>query len=372
VDLQEYIQKRDFSPIDQGLAIKWLIELITIIKEVHKKNLFHRDIKPSNIMLRLTGELVLIDFGTARFISQTVIKQYGGVTGVVSAGYTPLEQINNNAIPQSDFYALGRTFVFLLTGKEPNDPAVYDYHHDESRWRHIRPDILQEFANLIDEMMADRPKNRPANATIILQRLTKIDKQFQKVKQKSNALGQNKNNGQNGAIALQTGNIKPGNIKPGNIKPGNIKLANIQPIGLGFWLKWVTVTTVGAPLIWFPLGFFQWRMLKRAGYPAGWWVLATPIGCLGGLATGFLAGYSVGGLVTGAAVFGATVGIMQWLVLRRLVKNADSWVWINSASAAVSLVVGATQGGFIGFLMSFGLFGALTGTALIWLLKRPI
>jgi serine/threonine protein kinase len=360
VDLQEYIEKRDFSPIDQALAIKWLTELVVIIKEVHKKNMFHRDIKPSNIMLRLTGELVLIDFGTVRFISQTVIKQYGRVTGVVSAGYTPLEQINNNAIPQSDFYALGRTFVFLLTGKEPIDPEVYDHNQDESRWRRLRPDILAELANLIDEMMAEKPKDRPANAGIILQRLAKIDKEFQRVQKKGQKgqKGQKGNNGQKGAIAAQ--------------QPTNSKLANIQPVGLGFWLKWVTVTTVGAPLIWFPLGFFQWRMLKRVGYPAGWWVLVTPIGCFGGLAVGSLAGYSIGGFLAGAAVFGAIVGIMQWLVLRRLVKNADFWVWINAASAAISLSVGIAQGGFIGFIISFGLFGALTGTALIWLLKRPI
>ena len=39
------------------------------------------------------------------------------ITSVVSPGYTPLEQINGRAVPQSDFYALGR-FVCVSPHRE--------------------------------------------------------------------------------------------------------------------------------------------------------------------------------------------------------------------------------------------------------------
>ncbi len=60
-----------------------------ILDKVHSQNFFHRDIKPSNIMLRSSGQLALIDFGTARRVTQTVVNQQGGVTGIISAGFTP-------------------------------------------------------------------------------------------------------------------------------------------------------------------------------------------------------------------------------------------------------------------------------------------
>ena len=71
-------------------------------------------------MCKPNGQLVLIDFGTAREVSATYFAKVGqgqNVTGIVSPGYTPPEQTNGKAVPQSDFFALGRTFVYLLTGK---------------------------------------------------------------------------------------------------------------------------------------------------------------------------------------------------------------------------------------------------------------
>jgi serine/threonine protein kinase len=173
MDLRQYMEKRGQRPIDQKLAIDWLKELVTILGKVHDKNFFHRDIKPPNIMMRSTGELVLIDFGTAREVTATVLEQKGYVTKIESEGYSPQEQLEYNAIPQSDFFALGRTFVALLTGKEPHD--LYDSFHRELHWRNHVPEISPLLANLIDEMMAHKPSQRPANTQVILQRLSEIE-----------------------------------------------------------------------------------------------------------------------------------------------------------------------------------------------------
>ena len=81
---------------------------------VHEQNYFHRDIKPSNIMLRSNGHLALIDFGTAREATTTYYfaHQQHQVTGINSPGYTPNEQINYQAVPQSDFF-LPRVLLLL-------------------------------------------------------------------------------------------------------------------------------------------------------------------------------------------------------------------------------------------------------------------
>ncbi|MBD2268581.1 SUMF1/EgtB/PvdO family nonheme iron enzyme [Anabaena sp. FACHB-1391] len=176
-DLEKYMQKRGLRPINQTTAIEWLKDLIIILEQVHNKDFFHRDIKPSNIMLRSeSAELVLIDFGTVRKVTSTVFKQQGGVTGIISAGYTPSEQINHNAVPQSDFFALGRTFVYLLTGKEPLDPIIYDSYNERLNWRNHAPQISSMLADLLDDMMQRLYKDRPQNTQVILQRIAAIEK----------------------------------------------------------------------------------------------------------------------------------------------------------------------------------------------------
>ncbi|MBF2008699.1 MAG: protein kinase [Chlorogloeopsis fritschii C42_A2020_084] len=99
MDLQKWMENREMRPIHQTLAIQWLKELVTILNRVHSQNFFHRDIKPSNIMLRADGDLALIDFGTVRQVTgtyQAKIAAGQNITGIISTGYTPPEQINQN------------------------------------------------------------------------------------------------------------------------------------------------------------------------------------------------------------------------------------------------------------------------------------
>ncbi|NJM88281.1 MAG: serine/threonine protein kinase [Hydrococcus sp. RU_2_2] len=173
LDLKEYITRRG-SCITEKRAIQWMIQLVSILKEIHDRNFFHRDIKPSNIMIRADGQLVLIDFGTAREVTETYMskRSEGQVTGLFSAGYSPLEQLNGQAVPQSDFFALGRTFVFLITGKHPSE--FYDSYVDHLNWRDAIPSLSPIFTDFLDRLMARLPSQRPQSAKIILQELEEI------------------------------------------------------------------------------------------------------------------------------------------------------------------------------------------------------
>ena len=174
LDLYKYLKQRDNRPIDEKLAIEWLKELTIILQQVHNQNFFHRDIKPPNIMLRSDGGLALIDFGTARQVTGTYVAKQavGQVTGIISSGYTPPEQMNGQAMQQSDFFALGRTFVYLLTARDPNQ--FYDSKTDELQWRDAVSDISPKFADFLDRMMARLPSQRPQNTVEILQELAEI------------------------------------------------------------------------------------------------------------------------------------------------------------------------------------------------------
>lgn len=171
INLEQWLTKRD--RLSQHLALNWLRQLIEIIEILHKNKFFHRDIKPSNIILTPDGRLVLIDFGSVRGITDTYlpkIKQQT-ITAIISGGYTPPEQIDGKAVPQSDFYALGRTFVHLLTGKSPLE-LPKDARTGKLIWKNLAPQISRSLADFLDEMMAFSPFDRPQDTVVILKSLT--------------------------------------------------------------------------------------------------------------------------------------------------------------------------------------------------------
>ncbi|BFM41231.1 protein kinase [Synechocystis sp. LKSZ1] len=169
--IEDYLSKRDYRPISEQAAVRWLQELIEILALVHSANYFHRDIKPANIMLRSSGQITLIDFGTAREETQTYLQKLSGqgVTGIVSVGYTPHEQAHGHAEYRSDFFSVGRTFVFLLTGKTPDQ--FQDSLKNGLIWQQEAQSYRQELRDLIDELMRPDVNDRPINAQAILEKL---------------------------------------------------------------------------------------------------------------------------------------------------------------------------------------------------------
>jgi serine/threonine protein kinase len=176
-NLSEWMRQQGGNPISEKQALNWLRQIADVLNLVHHENFFHRDIKPENIMLRSNGQLVLVDFGAAREMTYTYFEQMGatgGITKVSSAGYTPPEQERGQAVPQSDFYALGCTFIFLLTGRQPTEPAIYDSLDNEFRWRQFAPQISTDFADLIDCMTSVRASARPKSTEELLDRIVAI------------------------------------------------------------------------------------------------------------------------------------------------------------------------------------------------------
>ncbi|MGB3200268.1 MAG: serine/threonine-protein kinase [Nodosilinea sp.] len=175
-NLKQWMVQQGNHPISEKQAMLWLTQLTDVLDLVHQHNYFHRDIKPENIMLRPSGQLVLVDFGAAREMTQTYMANLGdsGITTVSSAGYTPPEQEQGQAVPQSDFYALGRTLIYLMTAKLPNDTAIYNSRTNAFMWRPLAPQISAPLADLVDSLIAPAAAQRPQSTAMILDQLAQV------------------------------------------------------------------------------------------------------------------------------------------------------------------------------------------------------
>lgn len=169
-------------------VISWLSQALDILRELHGYHIIHRDIKPSNLMLRMMPQsplsstqiwqtqLVMIDFGGAKQIGPIRHSDRENTprstTRLVSAGYSPPEQVLGALIaPATDFYALGRTCIHLLTGQFPGE--LDDALTGEFRWRD-KTQVSPWFADLLDQMVQLDPRQRPQTATEIQTHLFKI------------------------------------------------------------------------------------------------------------------------------------------------------------------------------------------------------
>ncbi len=175
INLEQWVESN--GPINQDRALRWFKQIVDILDFIHEeKDFFHRDIKPSNIMRRQTDQkLVLIDFGT---VKEICFNQYGMriTTQIGTPGYQPPEQSFGLAEKKSDFYALGRTFVYLLTGRTPRQMEIEG---TISRWyEQIAYPISPLLIKLIHDLMEGDINKRPEDTRNILARLDHIQEEI--------------------------------------------------------------------------------------------------------------------------------------------------------------------------------------------------
>jgi tRNA A-37 threonylcarbamoyl transferase component Bud32 len=119
LDLRRFVKERGPQPED--FVLNWAQQICEILVYLHGQEppVIHRDLTPDNLVLRVDGQLILIDFGAANAFVGTAT---GTMVGKQS--YMPPEQLRGKAVPQSDIYSLGGTCYFLLTGKDPTPLEV--------------------------------------------------------------------------------------------------------------------------------------------------------------------------------------------------------------------------------------------------------
>jgi eukaryotic-like serine/threonine-protein kinase len=170
-DLERYLANRN-SPCSEDQIIRWALEITDVLETLHGQEpdpIIFRDLKPSNIMLRNTGQLVLIDFGIARTIQG---RQRGTMIG--TEGYAPPEQYRGIADARGDIYALGATLHHLATNSDPRIETPFTF--QERPVRSLNPDISEELSAVIMKTLAYNPVDRYQTVTDLRQDLLEVQR----------------------------------------------------------------------------------------------------------------------------------------------------------------------------------------------------
>jgi len=104
-------------PTDE--VLRYAAQLCDVLDYLHRQYppIIFRDLKPANIMVKPNGQVMLIDFGIARFFKKG---QQHDTEAFVSRAYASPQQLDDKQTNvRSDLYSLGATLHHCLTGKIP-------------------------------------------------------------------------------------------------------------------------------------------------------------------------------------------------------------------------------------------------------------
>lgn len=164
-------------PRDQALRI--LSEVAAALDAAHVQDVIHCDIKPSNILLRPSGQAVVVDFGIARVLHAT---QHRDATWTAASVGTPRylapEQVEGAPVERrTDVYALALLAFELLTGAGPFDrdsdiaSALARVRERPRRPSELRPDLDHQVDRVFAKALAQRVEARHTSASAFVTEL---------------------------------------------------------------------------------------------------------------------------------------------------------------------------------------------------------
>ena len=184
---------------------------------------------------------------------------------------------------------------------------------------------------------------------------------------------------------------------------------SLTPAEWSLALRWVVATTAGwiigfaiceavvkpivdtlthfnsdGAVIGIAIGIGQALVLKSRISRTRWWILASIIGFGIGKNVSDPVAQAISGPLgsaLGGLAIGTSLGVVQWLVLRRHIPEARWWIlataiawavgWAIIASVDTEAAGGSTATAYLIGAIGAGSAGVITAAALVWLLRRP-
>jgi serine/threonine-protein kinase len=175
--LEEYVDGKTLDEIEapeMGQLVLIFNQVASALVQMHQRGVYHGDLKPSNIMLSKTGQVKLIDLGTAWIRGEEKDRIQG--TPQYMAPEQALERVVNE---RTDIYNFGATVYRMFTGRFAQQGLPKS---GKSKARRVVPSIQSNPkipGTLNETIMAClevAPERRPANMSEIEQQLAAVAK----------------------------------------------------------------------------------------------------------------------------------------------------------------------------------------------------
>jgi serine/threonine-protein kinase len=133
--------------------LRAFLQVCDAISFAHATGVVHRDLKPQNIMLGAFGEVLVLDWGVAKW-QRELAGPDNANTVAGTPGYMAPEQLHGVVDARSDVFGLGGILFFLLTCQHPSSSIATD-----GEWREEQS-IPTALRAICERSRADNPANR--------------------------------------------------------------------------------------------------------------------------------------------------------------------------------------------------------------------
>ena len=189
IPLTRYMQELPGQSLSVERFLSVAIQLSHALAEIHHRHVIHKDLHPGNILMQpRSGQVQITDFDISSRLSREQPslqppEELEGILGFISPEQTG--RMNRALDYRSDFYSLGVTFYWLLTGRMPfaEDSAIAMVHAHIARValpvNKVRPELPAMLAKIIDRMMAKNAEARYQSAAGLTFDLEECQRQWQ-------------------------------------------------------------------------------------------------------------------------------------------------------------------------------------------------
>ena len=162
-DLQVRIDRAEFPPWEQ--SVRWTIALLQALQHAHDQGVIHRDIKPANVLLDQDQEVLLTDFGVAKFREGTRLTSEGALIGTPE--YMAPELFQNTEVDAKvDVYGCALILYELLTRHHPFRGSSITETIKSVLFKPLErphhPEVPPAINDLLLQALARNPEERPS------------------------------------------------------------------------------------------------------------------------------------------------------------------------------------------------------------------